>query len=263
MSKSKPPIRKPKYTLDEWIALSKQNQKNEIDYSKLIHPTKSSYGVYRCIKHNFEYKQLGLHHLNGVNSCKHCKKEKMSIIGSSSRQVALKKFNKIYENLIIPNLDNFELGYKEILYYNCYYHGQIVDNRRRFERTYTCKMCQKEKKNNNYYNKKQYYQLVKWYTEYNWKHKQNYINIYGLTRGKDIHLDHEFPIIEGFRQNIDPKIIGHWSNLVLRDAKDNIKKSSSLIFNNRCIITKEFIIDKYNNIINRFDKYEITKGKNK
>lgn len=44
-------------------------------------------------------------------------------------------------------------------------------------------------------------------------------------RGKDFHLDHKFSIIEGFKQNIKPEMIGHIKNLQIIPADKNIKKS--------------------------------------
>jgi len=46
-------------------------------------------------------------------------------------------------------------------------------------------------------------------------------------RGKDFHLDHKFSIIEGFKQDIDPVIIGHIKNLQIIPSYKNIKKSGN------------------------------------
>jgi len=44
-------------------------------------------------------------------------------------------------------------------------------------------------------------------------------------RGNAFHLDHKFSIIEGFKQNIEPSIIGHIKNLQIIPSNENIKKS--------------------------------------
>lgn len=41
----------------------------------------------------------------------------------------------------------------------------------------------------------------------------------------DFHLDHIFSISEGFKSNISPKIIGHWTNLRMLNAKENSSKN--------------------------------------
>lgn len=53
------------------------------------------------------------------------------------------------------------------------------------------------------------------------------------------HIDHQFSIIEGFKQNIDPKIIGNIVNLKMLPAKENCSKKS------KCSITKEELIKRY------------------
>jgi hypothetical protein len=47
------------------------------------------------------------------------------------------------------------------------------------------------------------------------------------------HLDHKYSICEGFKNNIDPKIIGHWKNLEVIESSKNLKKF------NKCSITLE------------------------
>ncbi len=41
------------------------------------------------------------------------------------------------------------------------------------------------------------------------------------------HLDHNVSVHNGFKNNIPPYIIGHWTNLRLIPAKENMKKSSN------------------------------------
>jgi len=50
------------------------------------------------------------------------------------------------------------------------------------------------------------------------------INPENLRRGKDYHLDHIYPVIKGFENNIAPEIIADPSNLQILPAKENIKK---------------------------------------
>jgi len=69
------------------------------------------------------------------------------------------------------------------------------------------------------------------YTYKSWKHHQNKINPLGLKRGNEYELDHKFSITEGFKQNVDPEVIGNYSNLELLPKNDNRSKRT------KCSIT--------------------------
>ena len=51
------------------------------------------------------------------------------------------------------------------------------------------------------------------------------------------HLDHKFSVIEGFKQNIPPYIIGHINNLEMLIGRNNLVK------NRKCSIDKDVLID--------------------
>lgn len=73
------------------------------------------------------------------------------------------------------------------------------------------------------------------YTEY-----KSIINPNNFKRNKkDYHLDHKFSIIEGFKQNIDPKIMASVVNLEMITAFDNLSKGSN------CSITKQDLFNSY------------------
>jgi len=90
------------------------------------------------------------------------------------------------------------------------------------------------KKNCKYYNRhsdpdeyeklKKYRMLVTSETDRSLRHYKNKIKNIHL-RGDDYHLDHKFSVYEGFMNNIDPHIIGHWRNLEIVTRKINRKKS--------------------------------------
>jgi hypothetical protein len=74
------------------------------------------------------------------------------------------------------------------------------------------------------------------YTYKSWKHHQNKINPLGLERGSKYELDHKFSITEGFKQGVDPAVIGHFSNLELISKSENRSKRI------RCSITLEELV---------------------
>jgi len=62
------------------------------------------------------------------------------------------------------------------------------------------------------------------YTYKSWKNHQDTINPTGLVRGSEYELDHKFSITEGFKQSVDPLIIGHFVNLELLPKSKNRSK---------------------------------------
>ena len=72
---------------------------------------------------------------------------------------------------------------------------------------------------------KSYRRAVSYYTEKTYEEYKNIINPNGLDRGiHSNHIDHIFPVIEGWKNEIDPKLISHYSNLRLVDSYDNLSK---------------------------------------
>lgn len=79
--------------------------------------------------------------------------------------------------------------------------------------------------------------------------------VYGITRriftryfdiismsylhGPEFHIDHIYSVAEGYRQDIQPEIIGSLINLQMLPAKINIQKQDD------CWMTKEELIDRY------------------
>ena len=77
------------------------------------------------------------------------------------------------------------------------------------------------------------------YTYKSWQHHQDKINPLGLERGSEYELDHKFSITEGFKQGVDPSVIGHFSNLEL------IPKSVNRSKRIRCSVTLEELFKGY------------------
>jgi len=77
-------------------------------------------------------------------------------------------------------------------------------------------------------------------TERSYREFGEIINPDGLPRGNDYHLDHIFSINAGYNHNIDPAIIGHYTNLNIIEAKENHKKYT------KCNKTYAQLIEDYN-----------------
>ena len=106
-----------------------------------------------------------------------------------------------------------------------------------------CRFCYEENKYNkslhNKSNFKLYKYIVKRYTEINYKKHKQVINSDNYCRNRERHLDHKFSIMEGFKQNILPFIIGNQVNLEILDGKTNIQKYD------KCSITKKELFNEY------------------
>lgn len=85
-----------------------------------------------------------------------------------------------------------------------------------------------------------YYDEVSRLTKISWNEHFDKINPKRLNRSK-WDLDHIFSIQEGFRQNIPPQVIAHWTNLRMLEPKENYSKGM------RCDKTKEQLFEDYYN----------------
>jgi hypothetical protein len=79
-------------------------------------------------------------------------------------------------------------------------------------------------------NQGKYYQAVSYITEMNY-HRYKYIIDPNSQRGNGYHLDHRFSIKAGFVHKVSPAIIGHYRNLELLPADQNMRKNA------KCSIT--------------------------
>jgi hypothetical protein len=76
-----------------------------------------------------------------------------------------------------------------------------------------------------------YRRSVSYYTEKTYEKYRHIINPNGLERGIHTnHIDHIFPVIEGWRNKIEPKLISHYKNLRLVDSYDNLSKGERTDF---------------------------------
>ena len=87
-----------------------------------------------------------------------------------------------------------------------------------------------------------YYDAVWQATEDNWKSHFNKINPCRLNRSKNA-LDHIYSIQQGFRDNIPPYIIGHWTNLRVISLSENSQKGM------RCDKTQEQLFKDFDTLV--------------
>lgn len=85
-----------------------------------------------------------------------------------------------------------------------------------------------------------YYDAVLYYTRINYRKYKHIINPLKLSR-KQFHLDHIFSVMAGFWAGVPPEVIGHWTNLQMLYATDNLSKNAN------CYKTIESLFDEYYN----------------
>ena len=73
--------------------------------------------------------------------------------------------------------------------------------------------------------REKYYREVKEHTKQSWVNHFDQINPECLKRGSEMHLDHIFSQVAGFKNNIPPEVIGHHTNLRMLSREDNGQKS--------------------------------------
>lgn len=86
-----------------------------------------------------------------------------------------------------------------------------------------------------------YYREVKKYTKISYNLHKKFLSE-NYKRSTNYHLDHIYSIIDGFRNNIDPKIIGSICNLQLIPSTINLQK------NEESWISLEKLINLYNDL---------------
>jgi hypothetical protein len=125
------------------------------------------------------------------------------------------------------------------------YRAQMIILKKMNQGMFYCSKECKEKFINKNKNDYEIYSRKVWKNTYQSVKEQgsNIKNIELRGRKYKYQLDHKYSIIEGFKNNIDPKIIGHWKNLeIISDIKNTRKLG-------KCSITIQELIQEINNII--------------
>jgi hypothetical protein len=85
-----------------------------------------------------------------------------------------------------------------------------------------------------------YYSSVRLETNKSWHNNFYKINGEGVNRrSRELHLDHIYSIAEGFKNDIPPEVIGHWTNLRLIPKIDNSSKGAD------CHKTKDQLFEDF------------------
>ena len=72
---------------------------------------------------------------------------------------------------------------------------------------------------------KSYRASVETYTRISYRDCLHLIENNHLPRGSENHLDHIYSVYDGWYNNVPAELVGHWSNLRMLPAFDNLSKS--------------------------------------
>lgn len=141
------------------------------------------------------------------------------------RRLYVKKYNNVFETLKEEGYVNFSLT-DELF-------NKILEDEAKIEKF-------SEMFNFRNLNKKKYYKMVWFFTELNISLIKD-----SHLRSREYHIDHIYSIIEGFKNNISPEIIGSVVNLRILERSENCSKKE------KCDLTKDKLLEKYEKYIKK------------
>jgi hypothetical protein len=224
---------------------------NKYDYSNVLYVSSHTKIIISCPTHG-QFEQRPYDHWNG-HGCDSCggvsaniKKisEEKSIINTEGISLFQLRYQKIHNKR--RNADNYKLAGKKAI--KTLRSTILEDGSNALDARMKKLIASKTK--NGYctpehllpeiakYRKKVYYQTKK--SIKNFGHHITSIEDRGHIKGKD--LDHQYSILHGFQNNIDPKIIGHIANLRVITSQENRSKNcdSSILLDDLLIAIQNF-----------------------
>lgn len=235
-------IKRKRRTHDEFIQEAKLAHGDRYDYSAVNWINMTTVVKIRCDRHGL-FEQKPFHHVSG-NGCKACGIEARSGLNSSNSKRLASSFQ---DSKVV-------LGLHGVAQYKCDKHGLVETTVYRLQHGGTCQICEEDAQLIYKTDWQRYRYRVRQITEIQWNNKQEFFNHYGKERSRtdhhiDHHIDHQFSIYDGFHAAIPPYIVGHWTNLVMLPARDNIKKHKQSIIDQETLFKNYFwAIQKFNEV---------------
>lgn len=221
---------------DEFIRRAKEVHGNLYNYEFTKYMGRCSKISIKCEKHGI-FLQIPSDHLNG-HGCKKCATE--------CHLVTQQEFVKIAEHVhgkrfIYSHVNTTYVTQKVVI--ECTKHGkfdQIAGHHLNGQGCFKCAMADRRKSSDYSKDFSIYTSIVNSITSVSYRDHKNKINPLNLIRGfTQYHVDHIYSRAEGFRNNIPPIIIGHWSNLRMLSGHDNISK------HDKCDKTLDKLLEDY------------------
>ena len=213
-----------------------------------IHGTKYNYSKSEYINHgtkllvkcntcSTEWWVRPLHHIGKTKSgCPTCANISRKQLKSKTTDQFIKDANILHKNLYDYSLVTYTLNTDHIKI-KCHKHGIFEQTPSVHLAGFGCKFCSGYKSEINVQTEFLKYKKEVWsYSNKSYRRYKSIINPNLIQRSRAFQLDHKFSIIEGYKNNITPDIIGHYKNLQMLSAKDNRAK-----WGNSCITKTELI----------------------
>ena len=227
------------FTQEEFEEKANIKHNNRYTYLNFVYINSKTKGWVTCKEHG-DFLQRPDCHLEG-KGCRKCSLVKYSKIFAHTLESVIKKLNKIY---------NYKYDYSMITSYtnNRDYVTIICKKHREFTKQIGshisgqgCPTCSFEKKyfKRNGMTQVDYQKQLPEFKRYHnavikitYKQPINILKNFDKKRGKSgtvgvYQLDHKFSIIEGFKQNISPEIIGNIVNLEFLTWEENLRKQGN------------------------------------
>lgn len=133
-------------TKDEFIEKAKSIHGDKYDYSKINYKNTETRVCIICPKHG-EFWQTPHSHLNG-RGCKECKKEKLSEINRTPKNIFIDKASKLHDGKYDYSLIEEYLGGRQIIPIICPKHGVFYQRAEDHLNGHGCKKCYNSKMEN-------------------------------------------------------------------------------------------------------------------
>ncbi len=227
----------------------RKSQETFIQEANCIHNNLYNYSVTNYVNENIKIDILcNIHgifsqnpgdHLTG-HGCKKCAIERNLV----NRSEFIEKAQRVHGNRFDYTLVKTSYITHKVSII-CKEHGifeQIAGHHLTGQQCFRC-VCDSKRNSINYTESyESYISYVKAITENSYKIYRGKINPLNLERGCGIgkyHIDHIYSKCEGFKNNILPEIVGHWTNLQMLKHEVNSSK------NDRCDKTVEQLYEDY------------------
>jgi hypothetical protein len=198
---------------------------NKYDYSKSIYITHGTKLTVICRLCSTEWGVRPLHHIGKSKSgCPVCANISRSQLKTKRLSDFIKEANIIHNNKYDYHLSNYTKNHKNIDII-CPSHGSFQQTPSVHLSGIGCKICSGYKLPDRQISEYKIYKSKVW-SESNKSYRKFFIliNPENLIRSRTIHLDHKFSISDGFKNKVDPKIIGHYYNLHMLTSLENRSK---------------------------------------
>lgn len=212
-------------TYEEFLIKCKEIHGDRYDYSNSIYITHGTKLLIKCNLCYTEWMVRPSHHIGKSKSgCPTCANESRRKIKSKNGNTFILEAMKIHNGKYNYDLCEYVKNNSKVKI-TCPEHGIFEQTPSVHLKGFGCKFCTGYKSTEKQENEYNLYKSKVWsFSNKSYRRYKDIINPNSLIRSRTIHLDHKYSILDGFKNRIDPEIIGHYRNLQILSSVDNRKK---------------------------------------